>query len=427
MKTSAILQIAIFALCAPVASAQQTHSPASARTGGTLTLSQALSLALEKNPDLTVFAQEIRAADARLLQARALPNPEVSVEVENVAGSREFSGTRSADWTFQLSQLIELGGKRQQRERQARLAGTVAALDYEVKRLEVFGEVAREFIAVLAAQRRLAWADEAVRMTEQFAPAAQKRVDAGAASQVELLRFNLQIAAARSEREQAHRELSAARKRLAALWGEEPNFDAVAGDLEKLPDAPLLEKVRAQLAQTPALKRWDWELQRRNAEITAAQSDAKPDVTVGVGVRHLGETNNTAAVVSVSIPLPLFNRNQGAVQQARIAADKAAAERRATETRARTQLSRAFDDLASAQRQIQLLKETILPQAREAFEKVNDGYRAGRFSYLEIVDAQNTLITANLRYIEALAAYQQTVAEIESLTGQPLGKLIENK
>lgn len=424
MKTIAILQLAIISLFAQIAHAQE---PAPAQTSATLTLSRALQLALEKNPDLAVFSQEIRAADARVLQAHARPNPEASVEIENFAGSREYSGTRSADWTFQLSQLIELGGKRQQREQEARLAGKVATLDYEAKKLEVFAEVALEFIAVLAAQRRLTWTDEAVRLTEQFAPAAQKRVEAGAASQVELLRFNLQIANTKNEREQARRELSAARKRLAALWGGEPHFDSAIGDLEKIPAIPSHEKVSGQIADAPALKRWDAELQRRHAEIAAAQANAKPDVTVGVGVRHLGETNDTAAALSVSIPLPLFNRNQGAVQQARASADKAAAERRAAEARSKAQLALAFDELVSAQEQIKLLKETILPQAREAFDKVNDGYRAGRFSYLEIVDAQNTLITTNLRYIEALAAFHRAIAEIEALTGQPLEKLFENR
>jgi cobalt-zinc-cadmium efflux system outer membrane protein len=422
MKTIALLQFTIIPLCAPLALAQEP-----AQTSATLTLSRALQLALEKNPELAVFAQEIRAADARLLQARERPNPEASIEIENFAGSREYSGTRSADWTFQLSQLIELGGKRQQREREARLAGKVAALDYESKTLEVLAEVAREFIAVLAAQRRLTWTDEAVRLTEQFAPAAQKRVEAGAASQVELLRFNLQIASAKNEREQARRDLTAARKRLAALWGGEPHFDSAVGDLEKLPAIPSLEKIRGRIADTPALKRWDAEIQRRNAEIASAQANAKPDVTVGVGVRHLGETNDTAAAFSISIPLPLVNRNQGAVQQARASADKAAAERLATEARSKAQLATAFDELVASQEQIKLLKESILPQAREAFDKVNDGYRAGRFTYLEIVDAQNTLITANLNYIEALAAFHRAVAAIEALTGQPLDKLFESK
>ncbi len=427
MKPIALFQLTVLALCAPVALAQQSHPTVFAEPSGSLTLARALQLALERNPELAVFAHEIRAADARMLQARALPNPEAGVEVENFAGSRNFKGTRSADTTLQLSQLIELGGKRQKRQAEAALGGEVAALDYEAKRLEVLGAVAQEFIAVLNAQQRLVGAEEALTLTEKFAPAAQKRVEAGAASQVELVRFNLQITTARLERDAAARDLAAARKRLAALWGGAPQFESVAGDLEKMPVAPSSEKSGEQIGQSPALKRWELELERRNAAVALEQANAKPDVTVSAGWRHLHETSDNAAVVGVSIPLPLFNRNQGRVQRARAEADKAKAEKRATETRLATELRVAFDNLSAAQRQIKTLKGEILPLAQDAFDKVNQGYQAGRFNYLEVVDAQNTLIGAKAKYIEVLTAFQQAVAAIEALTGQPLEKLFSEK
>lgn len=404
-------------LAGRVASAEQT-----------LTLQQALVLALEKNPELAVFSADIRAADGRRLQASLLPNPEVGVEFENVAGSGDFSGAQSAETTLQLSQLIELGGKRGQRVRVADHSRTVAGLDYEAKRLEVFRAVAQEFITVLGAQRRLLWAEEAVRLTEKFEPSARKRVEAGAASPVELTRFNLQIATAKIERDQIQRDLATARKRLAALWGSnEPGFEQVVGDLEKLPAAPTLEESDQRLAQTPALKRWESEQARREAAVKLERANATPDVTVGAGYRHFNDPSESAAVFSLSVPLPLFNRNQGAIREARAEADKAAAERRTTEVRLRSDLRVAFDNLTSAKSQIVALKDTILPQAKDAFEKVNEGYLAGRFNYLEVVDAQNTLIEANVRYIEALSAYHQAVADIEGQTGRSLENLFENK
>jgi cobalt-zinc-cadmium efflux system outer membrane protein len=393
-----------------------------------LTLAQALALALEKNPELAAYSADLRAADGRRMQMAEIPNPEVSVELENVAGSGDLSGIRSAETTLQLSQLIELGGKRSQRVRVADHGRMVAGLDYDAKRLEVFRAVAQQFITVLSAQRRLQWAEDAVRLTEKFEPSARKRVEAGAASTVELTRFNLQIATAKIERDQIQRDLATARKRLAALWGNnDPVFERVVGELEKLPAVPLLDESDQQLAQTPALKRWESEQTRREAAIALERATAKPDVTVGAGYRHFNDSGESAAVFSLSVPLPLFNRNQGAVREAQAEADKAAAERHATEVRLRADLRVAFDNLATARTQIAAFKETILPQAHDAFAKVNDGYQAGRFTYLEVVDAQNTLMDAQVRYLEALTAYHLAVADIEGLTAQPLRQTLEKE
>lgn len=384
-----------------------------------LVLGEALRRSLLANPALQAYSWELRAAEARRMQAVLFPNPELGVEAENFAGSGEFHEIDATETTIQLSQLIELGSKRDKRGRVARLGRTVAELDFEARRLEVFREVTQEFIRVLGTQRRLEWAEESLRLTEKFAPAARRRVEAGAASQVELLRFNLQVAGARVARDQTRRDLTAARKRLAAMWGSsEPRFERVVGDLDQLPTVPSLEESLLQLARSPALQRWQAETQRRSAAIALEEANAFPDVTVGAGVRHFNDSGDAAAVAQVSIPLPLFNRNQGAVQEARAVAAQAEAERRASEIRTRTELQVAYDDLAGSRSQIGMLKETILPQAKDAYEKVNEGYLAGRFTYLEMVDAQNSLMQANVNYIEALAAYHQAVAQIEGLTGR---------
>ncbi len=401
-----------------------------ARVGAaeTLTLAQALALALEKNPELVASSADIRAAEARRVQVSRLPNPELEVEVENVAGSGEFSGTDAAEATLQLSQLIELGGKRGQRTRAAALERDVAQLDYDALRLDVWRRVTQEFVAVLQAQRRLELAEQALALTEKFAPAAQRRVEAGAASPVELTRFNLQTATARNDREQARQNLSAARKRLAAFWGSaEPQFERATGDLEKLPTVPPPAQAADRLSQTPSVRRWEQEQARRQAAVALERANAFPDVTVGAGVRHFNEPGENAAVLGLSVPLPLFHRNQGALAEARANSEKADAEQRAALVQRRSAVALAYESLAAAQAQITTLRETILPQAQEAFDAVNEGYSAGRFSYLEVVDAQNTLIESKLRFIEALATAQQAVAEIEGLTGQPLNQLFSGE
>ena len=398
----------------------------SSRAEEPMTLAQALALALEKNPELAVFSAEIRAADARRLQASLFPNPELEAEVENIAGSGDFSGTRSAETTIQLSQLILLGGKRSSAVRAATLEREVAELDYAAKRLEIFGETTQAFLEVLSAQRQVELAEEVVLLSEKFAPAAEKRVQAGAASKVELTRLNIQLATARIEAERARTDLAAARRRLVAFWrGDVSELEAVAGDLESLPEVDSIDELNRRLLESPALARWERELARRQSTIHLARANRVPDLTIGAGYRYFNDTSDSAAVVAFGLPLPLFNRNQGAIREAVAERDKGENEQLSATVALRTELAVAFDALTTVRAQLEKLNETILPGARDVFEQINEGYLAGRFGYLEVIDAQRTLIEARLQYLEALTAYQQAIAEIEALTGSAINKSTE--
>ena len=142
---------------------------------GDITLRQALALALMHNPELKAFSWDVRASQARQLQASLWPNPEIEVEVEEVGGTRQRSGFDTAETTIQLSQLIELGGKRSKRTKLASLEKELAGSDYEAKRLDVFTEVTSSFIEVLAAQHRLGLTNELLQLSEDLLDTVTKR------------------------------------------------------------------------------------------------------------------------------------------------------------------------------------------------------------------------------------------------------------
>ncbi len=414
-----ILALLYFQMMLPTSGRDNFREPE-----GALRLSDALNLAIEKNPELSVSLNDVHIAEAQKQTASQRPNPEISVEVENVFGSGDFSGTRQAETTLQINQPFQMGGKRQIQLREADHVKQIAYLDLEAKRIELSRSVVQKFTNVLRAQQRLEWFDQALQLTEKFVPAAQKRVDAGAASQVELIRFNIQIATARMERDQASRDLEIARKSLAAMWSStEPAFGRAIGNLENLPSVLPLSHVQKQLLLTPSLKRWNTEYERRKSVYNREKANAKPDITLGAGYRHLSESSDHAAIFSMSLPLPLFNRNEGAIQSAWAETEKATQENQLEQLRLHAALRVAYDNLEAAQLQISMLKETIMPHAKRAFDKVNEGYLAGSFKYLEVVDAQDVLIDSNLRYIEELAAYHQAAGEIIGLAGLPLKNL----
>lgn len=184
---------------------------------GPITLADAVALSLVNNPELTAFSLEKRAAEARLIQSRLIPNPELSALLENIGGAKEVTG--GVQTTIQLSQLIELGGKRSARTHVANLSQDLAEKDYEKKRIEVLSEVSRAFVRTLSAQRHLIIAEEMTGLAGQFVKTVSERVMAGKVSPVEETKARVALSSVMVEQERARLELASARKGLSSMWG----------------------------------------------------------------------------------------------------------------------------------------------------------------------------------------------------------------
>ncbi len=393
-------------------------------TAQDLTLAAALNLALEHNPDLAASAEEIRAREAAALQAGLPPNPDFAIEVENFAGKDELEGFDGAETTIALSQLVELGNKRGKRRQVAVLEKDLAGWDHRSKKLNVLAAATRAFIQVLAAQEQAAQSEELARLAEQTLGAVTARVESGKVPPVEQTRAQVELAVARTTAGKARRELVAARHRLAAFWGAKPvDFGEAVGDLTALAPLPTEEPIQGQMAQNPDLARWGTELEHREAALSLARAQAIPDLTLSFGVRNFRESESNALVAGFELPLPLFDRNQGNVGEARANLEKARRERRAAEAGVRADLFAAWQTLSAAHLEATTLRDEILPGAQSAFESADFGYREGKFDYLQVIDAQRTLFEVKGQYLQALAAFHQARTEVERLAGAPLHEL----
>lgn len=387
---------------------------------GALTLRQALALALTHNPELASVRFDIRIAEARTLQAKLLPNPEAELTSENIAGSDSYSDARRSENTLLLGQLIELGGKHRARVREAAVGRDLAAFDYETRKRNVFLKTAEQFIEVLAAQRRIAITDDLVRLANDFVPAIEKRIEAGKASELEKTRLDVAVASARIDAEQAKHDLVGARQRLAAQWGStKPRFASAVGDLDSVRTTASLETLASRLAANPRLARFGAEIAQREAALAREKAAALPDVTLRAGARQINETKDTTAVVAFSVPLPLWNRNQGNISAAREQVARAGAEQAAAAAALMTELSDAWQNLARARSAISILRENVLPGAESALKATNEGYEAGRFSYLDVLDARRTIGAARTQYLQAITEYHKALHAVEALTADP--------
>jgi len=385
-----------------------------------ISLAQALQRALAASPRLTAAERDIGIATGLKVQAGALPNPELSFELDNALGSGRYKGLQSAETNLQLSQLVELGGKRE-----ARLAGGDAGIGTAVwqrraTRLEVLSETAIAFITVVSAQRRIEIFDEQISSLDQLIPLLQKRVQEGASSPAETLRAQVAADLFRVDRERARTQLATARRDLAIQTGDSsPRFGEAVGRLANVGQPPSFQSVLQAIEANPQLMRWTAVTAQRNAELILARLKPIPDVHLSAGWRHFQDTDDNAVRLGVSIPLPVFDQNTGNIIAAEEMLAKTGAERAINKLVLISIAGRAYDALNGALAELKLLRTSVIPNARSAAETIQSGYLQGRFTLLELLDVRGSVLQALLREQEALQNFHIAIATIEGLVGSP--------
>ncbi len=386
-----------------------------------LTLSEAVRLVLANNPLLKAKAAGINETEGALLQAGIMPNPEFGTEVENFAGQGENAGFRSAETTIYLSQLIEFGSKRTKRQKVASIEREIAYEEFEAARIQILSDTASAFINVLAAQELSDLNDELVKLARQSADTIGEKVEAGKISPVERARALVELASAQNELMRARNDLATARIRLAAFWnGGTSAFSKASGDLTAIVPPPDEDELCSLIPESPEIARFSHEMARSQAELELERANAVPDITVSAGIRNFQETDNNAFVMGISIPIPLFDRNQGGVQEAAARLERKRHMYSMALSNATAALRSRLSELSWTYRQAVMLRDSILPGAKTAFEATHEGYMAGKFSFMQFLDAQRTFFNVKRQYIEALRNYHLTRTELERIAGTTL-------
>ncbi|MEO6422100.1 MAG: TolC family protein [Candidatus Nitrotoga sp.] len=377
-----------------------------------ITLKDALELAYGANATLSTARRELDAVAGTVLQAGLRPNPRLEAIMEDPRPANRLTA-------IYASQLLELGGKRPARIAAAERRRDVASAELNAMRAEIRAAVMVAFFDVLVAQERLLLTQGFVELSQRATTTASKRVTAGKVSPVEETKARVAEASVRVERSQAATSLKMARKRLTAIWGNAtPRFERAEGQIETLPALPTMNDLSARLANSPGLARAQLEVNRRQALVEVERSLRIPDVTVSLGGRRNNEVGLNQALLGVSMPIPIFNRNQGNILEALRRTDKARDELYGTEIRLNNEIAQALERLNVARQEIEILQREILPGAQSAYDAATKGFIMGKFSFLEVLDAQRTLFQARSQYLRALAEAHRSAAEIERVLGE---------
>jgi cobalt-zinc-cadmium efflux system outer membrane protein len=376
------------------------------------TLADALALTLLHNPELNSFSYDMRASEAKILQGSFLPNPTVDVETENI-NAPIFMQT-----TFLLSQLIELGGKRKARLQFAKTERDRVALDYEVRKRQLYVNTTLLFIEVLVNQQKTIFLEENLKILQGFSSIVDNRVKAGKASIIEESNFTVLLTTAIIDLKNAKNELKNARNRLSAQWNETKNDEyGVVGNLEWIPKVIPLEEMGTLIQKHPQIVRSQYEDSLRTARVAVERSKAYPDLNLIGGPRYLEEAHKWVWVVGVSVPLPINDRNQGRIWESYENLEKLEKERELIWTVLLTELNNSYSTLQTVFSELNLLKNVVLPAAQRAYDFSYKGYELARYNYLELLETERSYRTSKIRYLQALGEYHKALAQLEGLTG----------
>lgn len=373
-----------------------------------ITLPEVLTRAEENSPPIIQARGDLAVATARARQAGVRPNPQLALTVENFAGSGEFRRFRSVETTLSVSQEFELGGKRSGRRAVAAAELAVAELRVGAARADVERDARTNFAELSGASERVALARDAEQRARELLRTVSLLVVYGREPPLRGLRAQAALAEAEANTQASIAAYARSQRNLAGLLGlGEVDLEA-RGAIELLAatqpsaDADLSLRVRLAAAEREAA----------DARVKLEQATAVPDLTAQLGVKRFEASNDTAVVAGISLPIPIANRNGGAIAAAR--ADLASAEARLSQARldATRAVRGAEADLIAADARVQALQTSGLAQAREAVRLARIGYAAGKFSFLELLDAQTALNQAEAAMIDAQLAHAQAAAAL---------------
>lgn len=394
-----------------------------AASGSSLSFDEAVFKTLSLSPQLRIADSEIDEKAGLQRQSALFPNPIAGYSVENVFGNKDWQGWEAAESRYEVAQLIELGGKRSFRYQTARFQHYAAQAGYQAKQLSLLKRLLKLFTQVVAAQENLELAISQTKIAEEVYMTVSAKVEAGKVSLIQQNKAEIALSTSQIILQKARADFAKSKERLSILWGHPcPDFDTASFPFYDIDMPTPFEECLALLQGNPELLRSQMEHLAAHQNLKFEKSLAIPDVTVTFGYKTLQDTGNKGLILGASIPIPLFNQNQGNVQKARAQTVKTHNQYLELQLALENKLSIAYKELIRAYKEAEQIRSTVLKAATQSFELAKEGYQEGKFEYLDMLDSQKTLFEVRERYIQALLNYHQSMADIEYLNTEDEGR-----
>jgi outer membrane protein, heavy metal efflux system len=403
-------------LCASVAAQDAPMRPPT----DTITIDDAVRLALERNAGLTAERMNVQVADTAVQTASLRPNPVFTASISRPDTAIVDAGVSPDEAIFRGDYVIEGGGKRDRRVEQATLAKSVVDLQLKNTTRQLVLDVERAFVDVQAAKSNVELAQDALKAFNDIVTVNAARVRAGDLAQVELSRSRLAALEFENEVREQESKLRVARNHLSLLIGRGPEGSTLetAGEFRRADptvDYPTL--LRQSLAARPDLQALKADQARSTADLRLQIANGRIDYTVS-GEYHRQSSpsiSGNAYLFAVSVPVPIYNRNQGEVARARVQTAQAEARIRALENDITDEVSSTYADYALSRDTLATIEGRMLDDARAVRATTDYSYRRGEASLIELLDAQRAFDDTMRSYTDARAQFARSAFALDAL------------
>jgi len=413
---AAALAAGVFVFSARVRAEENSRAPA-------LTLDAAIRRALEKNVDVALATADVEERKGRLHAAKALlpGNPEIEVS----QGRRtDDAGGETTDVSAGVSQEIEIGLQRGSRKDAARaeLARVEAILDGQ--RLRIAADVRAAFLLVLAAREKVRYGEQVEGLGKSLYDAAKRREDAGSGTALETNLAKIEWGDAKRSRIAAQRELAERTAELGRLLSLKPvEMGTPQGELRPPATRSLsLDTFRKKVRErSPSVRASARAKEAARAELTLARKEVIPNLTVRGGWDFEADGAEEIVGVGVSVPIPLFQRNQAGIGAAKAQVRRAEAEQGFLDASLEQEIDVAWQRSQATREELEVFDEDILKQVEENLRLLQSSLSAGKSNLLEVIVVQRRLVDTRRDYLDALVAAGGADAEMERLLGADEG------
>lgn len=378
-----------------------------------LTLQDLEAMAMANNPTLVQATAQIQAAQGAAYQAGLCPNPVIGYTGEQM-GVNGTAGETQGGFVFQ--EFVTGGKLRLSRAKWAQQA-RIAQTNFHIQQHRVLNDVRSQFYRTLAAQNLVEIHGEIVANGEDNLQTHREMLNLGQTNQSGLLRAEVDLERDRLNLKQAEYEFQHAWRTLVALVGI-PELEPVTltGTLE--PDEQPLEwetAVSQVLSSSPELQAAWQKIRHDQIMVERERVQPIPNLLTDVTVGRNFESQNTTTTVNIGIPLPIFDRNQGTVQQAQADLNRSHAEARRLELELRTRLAQHYRDYETAWQHVQDYQATMLPKAQQSYELLHESYKARRAAWPDVLTAQRLYLSLRSEYVANLLAYRESDVAIRGM------------
>lgn len=391
-------------------------SPVSLATKA-FTFKEALAMAYRNNPELQAETDKAHAMRGVFVQSGLYPNPQLALTGENFGGSGSYSGYESAETTASVTQPIPLGNRLSYLKKASHADYLAALAQIQVQKAAIYMAVGIAYVDALYAEQWCLVTQKLIALNEHIVSSITRRVKAGAGSELDLRLAQGRLGEARIQERKAARDALSQRAKLARLLGgglrvERPLID------KGLPDVTLnWTALLKKLPQSPRLLQMQQQLKAKRATITAVKKSVWPDLNIQLGGRHFSDDGSNAAVMSTYAQVPVFDRNQGKIMTAEAQLTQTAHEYQGARLDVRQTVYNVFLQAQQSRYEADVVTNSLLPLAQKSIKLAQEGYQMGRYTYIELSTALNTLYEEERHYQQAHAEYHKTLIQLTGLLG----------